>query len=113
MKNSVDITELVKAIISIMAMVISYFIIPWLKAKLSEARWDNLCKWTSAAVKAAEVLFTGTGLGDKKREYVMSRIKYICDKNGYSFDEDDLRIAVENAWKDMAETKNKENGKAI
>lgn len=101
MSNTTNITPVIEAVITLTAMVISYFIIPFIKAKLSGARWDNLCKWTNAAVKAAEVLFKGTGLGEKKREYVMKRIKYVCDQNGYTFDEDDLRIAVENAWKNM------------
>ena len=64
MSNTTNITPVIEAVITLTAMIISYFIIPFIKAKLSGARWDNLCKWTNAAVKAAEVLFKGRELAE-------------------------------------------------
>ena len=103
MGNTVNITPILESIITIKCMVVSYFLIPYIKSKLTAAQWSNLQQWAEIGVKAAEVLFNGTKLGKDKREYVFSVLESLCQKHGYDFDEDSIRLALENAWKNMTD----------
>ncbi len=94
MTNTTDITPIAEVIITIIMITVSYFIIPLIKSKLTASRWSNLQQWAEIAVKAAEAILTGTKLGKEKREYVMSQLKTLCEKHGYGFDDDIIRLAL-------------------
>jgi len=101
MTNVVDITNIVEIVIALIVAVASYFVIPYIKSKLTASQWSNLQDWAEVGVKAAEAIFIGTKLGKDKREYVMKYLANLCKQNGYKFDEDIIRVALENAWEDM------------
>lgn len=97
----IDITSIIEAVIKLIAAIIAVFIIPWIQSKVSASKWDNLQKWASAGVNAAEAVFVGTKLGKDKRKYVEDYLSSLCEKHGYKFDDKDIRVALENAWRDM------------
>lgn len=101
----IDVTQIVVALIGLIGVVITAVVVPLIKQKITSGQWNTLQMWTSAAVQAAEVLFQGSGLGADKREYVMSYIKDMCEKYHIKFDEKTVRIALEEAWKTMINTK--------
>lgn len=101
MTNVVDITSIIEIVIALIIAVASCFVIPYIKSKLTASQWSNLQDWAEVGVKAAEAIFIGTKLGKDKREYVMKYLASLCEQNGYKFDEDIIRVALENAWEDM------------
>lgn len=101
MNNTIDITPIIEAVIALIAATVTGFVIPWIKSKISAAKWQNLQDWAEAGVNAAEAIFIGSRLGKDKRKYVEKYLHDLCEKNGYTFNETDIRIALENAWRDM------------
>lgn len=64
-----DFTPLFEAIITLIAAIITMYVIPWLKEKYSAEQLAKLRTVVDVAVYAAEKAY-GAGNGDKKLEYV-------------------------------------------
>lgn len=84
----IDLTALVQAVIALIAAIISAFVIPWLKRKISAEKLAEVSTWVEIAVEAAEQLYEGSGRGAEKKEYV---IQFLQQK-GYTVD----MTAIEN-----------------
>lgn len=89
MKN-IDITPIIQALIALVSLIITGFIIPWLKQKLSNEKREKLKSWVSIAVAAAEQLY-GSKTGLQKKEYVIS---FLLSK-GLVFDVDEVTAMIE------------------
>ena len=76
---------IIKLIIPIICMVLSYYIVPLLKEK---KLYDAVCY----AVRAAEQIFSEKGMGKQKYEYVS---KIISEK--FKISEQDLKNIIESA----------------
>lgn len=89
----IDITVLIRALITIAMFLITTFLIPWIKTKVSNEKLSNALKWTKVAVEAAEMIYHGVGLGDMKKQYVLE----FLESHGYTFDDYELNNLVEAA----------------
>ena len=78
---NIDLTKILLAIITLVGTVISGFVIPWLKNKLTDHQYDTLAALVRVGVFAAEQLFT-TEQWKEKKQYVVDLLK----ENGYSVD---------------------------
>ena len=94
---NIDITQIAVALIALLSAVITGFIIPWLKSKISinnDKLSDNqralLTLSIETAVKAAEQLFYSEE-GEKKKAYVLS----ILRAQGFDVDSSALDAEVE------------------
>ena len=87
---NIDYTELLQAIIALLATLITTFLIPFIKKKLSAEKVEELRKWVGVAVKAAEQLY-GSKTGQQKKEYVIS---FLISK-GINFDVDEVTALIE------------------
>lgn len=85
-----DYTFIFELIITLISALISCFLIPQLKNRLSEEKRQKLLYWTEIAVKAAEQLF-GSKAGQQKKEYVVS---FLLSK-GIVFDVDEVTALIE------------------
>ena len=99
----VDITQIVVALIGLLGIVITTLVAPLIKAKTTTTQWANIVAWTKTAVTAAEVIYKGSGRGEEKRDYVLEWVTTEAKKHGIKVDVDAVRIALENAWKQMTE----------
>lgn len=88
-----DLTPIFEALIALATAVTTTFLVPYIKEKLDNIRFEKLLKWTKAAVEAAEKLFSETGLGEKKKAYVLDFLQ----KRGYRVDMDELDTLIESA----------------
>lgn len=88
--NNIDCTELFEAIITLASVLITTFIIPLLKRKLSSEKLEELKRWVSVAVTAAEQLY-GSKSGQRKKEYVLS---FLLEK-GIVFDAAEVTAMIE------------------
>lgn len=87
---NIDYTELLQAIITLVSVVITTFVIPLIRKKLSQERLEELQKWTAIAVRSAEQLY-GSKTGQEKKDYVVA---FLLSK-GIVFDVDEVTALIE------------------
>lgn len=66
---TIDLTEIIVAVIGLCSALITGYVLPWLNAKLGSAKMERLERYVKVAVEAAEQLF-GDGQGEAKLNYV-------------------------------------------
>ena len=99
MENMIDLTPIVQAVLALMAALITYKLIPWIKAKTTAEQRQLLMAMTSTLVFAAEQLY-GAGAGEQKLDYVVSQL----EQRGFTAD----RAAIEAVVKDYTEELHKQ-----
>ena len=98
--TSIDITEVVVALIGVLSVFITSVVFPLIKSKLTNSQWETIKNYALAGVQAAEILI-GAGNGIKKFEKAKQYIEKQCAAHGIKIDTDTIQIAIENAWKDL------------
>lgn len=93
----IDLTEIIIAVIGLIATVLTTFLIPYLKQKLSAEHFAEVQMWVNIGVKAAEMLYTGTGRGEEKKAYVVEFLK----TKGYTLDATIIENMIEAAVLEM------------
>lgn len=84
-----DLTVIIKAILTLISALITAFLIPWIKTKISDAQAARLSEIIKTCVAAAEQLY-GPGTGQDKLQYV-----YDClEERGYRVDREAVRTEV-------------------
>ena len=85
-----DITSIIECVIALIGALVSAFLIPYLKAQMTQDKRARLSFWLKVAVEAAEQLF-GSKTGQQKRDYV---IAFLLSK-GLVFDVDEVTALIE------------------
>lgn len=85
-----DFTPIFEAIITIVSLVLTGIVIPYIKQRIGEEKTENLKKWVSIGVKAAEQIY-GSKTGQEKKEYVVS----FLNSKGITFDIDEVETLIE------------------
>ena len=92
-----DITmKILELAVTIVALVITRYVIPYLKAKTENERFDKAVKAVCEAVKAAEQIF-GEKDGETKKRYVMSYTLKLLGNAGVKMSEQELETLIEAA----------------
>ena len=86
---NINLTPIIQAIITLLAALITYKLIPWIKARTSEAQQNNLRAAVRVLIFAAEQIY-GAGQGKEKLEYVKEKLA----EAGYAIDIDEIEAAV-------------------
>ena len=100
---SENLFNVILLIIPVVSAIITGFIIPLIKSKISATHMEEIIKWVGKAVQAAEVLFDAPQSGDKKREYVIDFIDKMFNSKKEVITREQIRILLEAAWKEMTE----------
>jgi len=90
MKTTYDITPIIKIVVAILSALVTTFLIPYIKEKLSAEKLAELQKWVGIAVEAAEQIY-GSKTGTQKKEYVVS---FLLSK-GIVFDTEEVNALIE------------------
>ncbi len=69
-----DITPIIQAVLALIAALITVYVIPVLKAKMSDAQWNKMMAFVTHGVQAAEQLYQ-SGQGQQKKMYVMDYLE--------------------------------------
>ena len=85
-----DITAIIECVIALIGALVSAFLLPYLKAQMTQDKRARLSFWLKVAVEAAEQLF-GSKTGQQKRDYV---IAFLLSK-GLVFDVDEVTALIE------------------
>ena len=94
---TIDMTQVIVALIGLAGVVLSTVIIPLLRAKTTKQNWENAMFWVRLAVQSAEQIYTGTGMGEKKKECVEKFLK----EHNIQLDPDQVDVAIEAAVKEI------------
>lgn len=82
----IDLTQITTAIITLLATMITYYLVPYLKNR-------RLLFWTKLAIQAAEKKFDAPKMGKEKNDYVR---KFLRSK-GFTINEEEVEILIEGA----------------
>ena len=91
-----DLTQLAQTIISLAAGIVSLYLVPWLRSKLTNEQLSKAKSWVQIAVFAAEKLY-GAGNGDQKLVYAEG----ILRKHGIRLDTATLKAMIDAQIKEM------------
>lgn len=101
----IDLTPLIEAIIALVAVIITAYVIPMLKKKMSAEEYELLMKIAEQGVLAAEQIMSGSKLGKEKKEYVINYIMTTLKEKNMTVNMNDINTAIEAAVKQMNEAK--------
>ena len=86
---NIDITPIIQAFIALLAAIITYKLIPWIKARTTNEQQAMLSAAIKTAVFAAEQMY-GAGNGEKKLGYAIEWL----NKRGFDADREEIEAAV-------------------
>lgn len=89
MIQNIDLTPVVQGLIVVIGILITRYLVPWLKAKMTIAQREKLAGVVETFVFAAEQIY-GSGWGKDKLHYVEARLL----ENGYTVDIDLIEATV-------------------
>jgi nitrogen regulatory protein PII len=95
--NTIDLTPLVEILISLLALVITTYLIPWIKTNTTHKQQEYIRAAAHVAVYAAEK-FYGAGHGDQKLEYAEKVLK---EDYGITLNLNKLEAVIDAAIKEM------------
>ena len=98
-----DLTPIVNAVITLIAAIVTTFLIPWIKSKIDAAKFAQIVEWVGIAVRAAEQIYNESGMGEKKKQYVLD---FLASK-GFTLDPDSINAMIEAAVKELNIEQNK------
>ena len=85
----IDLTKIAEAVIALAAALVTTFLIPWIKQRLTAGQQEALETIIETAVLAAEQMY-GKGMGKEKLQSVLD---YLHNK-GYDVDLEQIEAAV-------------------
>lgn len=86
---NINLTPIIQAVIALLAALITYKLIPWIKARTTEAQQANMTAVIKMLVFAAEQIY-GANSGAEKLQYVKERLA----ERGYDIDLPAIESAV-------------------
>ena len=86
---NIDLTPIFQAIIALLAALVTYKLVPWIKARTTESQQALLSAAVKTLVYAAEQLYRA-GKGAEKLDYVIVGL----EKRGFTADRDAIEAAV-------------------
>ena len=89
----IDLTPIINAAIKLIGLLIAVFVIPWIKGKIDAQKLEKIMGWVKIAVNAAEQIYNESGMGEKKKEYVLN---FLASK-GYTLDPEKIDAMIEAA----------------
>lgn len=95
--DSMNITPIIEAVFALIAALVTAVVIPYIKSRTTATQQAEIAAWVKIAVTAAEQIYTGTGQGKAKKEYVIVWLK----AHGITVDADKLDAMIESAVYEM------------
>lgn len=90
---TIDLTQIVIALIGLATTLITTYLIPYITSKLSAEQQKKAIFWTKLAVEAAEKIYSEEGKGAEKKAYVIS----FLERKGIHLSEQEIDVAIEAA----------------
>ena len=88
----IDLTTIFQAAITLLAALITAFVIPWIKSRTTKTQREQIEAWVGIAVAAAEQLWKGhEKAGEEKKRYVLN----FLEERGFAVDSAALDAMIE------------------
>ena len=97
--------QIILSLIPVLGAIITYFIIPLLKEKIGTEKLIQYKEWTTLAVKAAEMLWTESGMGADKKQFVIDYLNKIFNEKKIVITEEQLNVLIEAAVQELNKDK--------
>lgn len=94
-----DYTLLFEGVLTILFALVTMYVIPWIKTKVSAEELTEIIKWVKIAVQAAEMIYKESGMGEAKKAYV----KTFLEDKGIKYDERQIDSMIESAVLELKE----------
>lgn len=99
-----DYTALFQAVISLVTVIITSFIIPWIKSKVEANKLQKFLEVVEIGVRAAEQIASNFGFdGAWKKSYVVDYLEKLNMKIDYDTLDNAIEYAVYNLKKEISE----------
>ena len=100
--------KLVSSIASLAIILITSFVIPWIKSKMGIEKYDFLIDKIEKAVRAAKQIFSDDPKDNQsKKEYCINYVKALTDKMDIELTSEEISLLIEGIYgKIKEETKN-------
>lgn len=100
----VDLTQIIVAVLSLMLSLVSAFLIPYIKEKVTAEQLATIKLWVKVAVQAAEMLYVGSGRGEEKKKYVVE----FLNSKGFTLNTEEIDNLIEAAVLELKLTQKEE-----
>jgi len=89
--DNINLQPIISAVIALIAALITTFLIPYIKGKISKQQYDRLLEAVRIAVAAAEQIFTSPQSGADKKQYVQEFLA----AQGYDVSQQEIDTMIE------------------
>lgn len=101
--------SIILALIPVLGTILTMYIIPFIKEKIGNEKLSKYEYWVDIAVKAAEMIWTETGHGADKKQYVVDFINNMFNSKKTVITEEQINVLIEASVKQLKLEENKEN----
>ena len=90
------ITELTKAILSVVLILISAYVIPWLKNYVGQDKYETVLEFAEIVVRSAEKIYTPEEWA-RKKEYAVEMVALKAKELGLELTVEEINAIIEGA----------------
>lgn len=95
------ILELILTIIPVIGAVVTYFVVPCLKAAAGSAKLQQYREWAGLAVKCAEMVWAESGHGGDKKEFAARFLERMFNSKKVILTEAQIHVLIEAAVQEL------------
>lgn len=92
--------EILKVVIMVAVLLVTRYLVPWLKSKIDYETVDAVSKWVTEAVLWAEQVYYAK-TGPERKQIVVDYIKLLLTQKNISITDEQLNTLIEAAVKQM------------
>lgn len=92
--NNEMITVIIKAVLAILSVFITTVLVPYIKERIGNDKYNKLVEYTKYAVRCAEQVYTPEEW-EKKKQYVSQYITEKANDMGIGLNEQDIDLLIE------------------
>lgn len=93
--------DLILLLIPIVGTILTTYVIPLIKEWIGNEKLAKYEEWASMAVRAAEMMFNESGMGEKKKAYVVEFLTDMFNKNKVVITDEQMHVLIEACVKQM------------
>lgn len=93
--------DLILVLIPVIGTILTSYIIPLIKEWIGNEKLAKYEEWASMAVRAAEMMWTESGMGENKKAYVVKFLTDMFNKDKVVITEQQIEILIESAVKQL------------
>lgn len=93
--------DLLMAIIPVLGVILTSFVVPYIKELIGNEKLEKYEYWVNMAVRAAEMMWTESGKGTEKKEYVVQFLTETFNKNKINITDEQMNLLIEAAVKQL------------